>query len=236
MIELSMDMEQYDCPFIDTTADHAVTFSAYQWEFDQAERTLETRMTVEGSDRGALENGLQAVSSHANMADIDLLSKQESVAHIRTAIEETDAMRTIRRNDGYITGPFHVEDGSETWHVGFDRSERADETLSSLDRNNEFSVIEREDFSTADLSGVVQRAGAAMALIEGCKDLSDTERRTLETAVSEGYFETPREADLGALASEFDVSKPAVSKTLRRGQRKTMSRIVETLEELDERE
>jgi len=28
MIELSMNMEQYDCPFIDTTADNDVTFSA----------------------------------------------------------------------------------------------------------------------------------------------------------------------------------------------------------------
>ena len=233
MIDISMDMEQYDCPFIDTTADNGVAFSAIQWDFDKAHRELETRMVVEGGDRGQLTNGLDALRDHGNMHDYTLLSRRDDVAHIKTVIDETDAMQTIRRNDGYITGPFYIEEGSEVWHIGFDRSQQADATLSELERNNEFDVVERTDTTLPDMQDLVQNAGAAMTLIQGCEDLSETERETLEAAVSSGYFESPRDATLGTLADEFNVSKPAVSKNLRRGQRKMIQRVVDALDDIE---
>lgn len=47
--------------------------------------------------------------------------------------------------------------------------------------------------------------------------LSQKQRETLTTAVSEGYFDVPRECDLGDLASKLDVSKQSASERLRRG-------------------
>jgi predicted DNA binding protein len=233
MIDIAMDMEQYDCPFIDTTADHGVAFATVHWDFDQARRELETRLVVEADDRGELDAGLNALRDHDNMNEYSLVSRQGPVAHIRTRIIETEAMRAIRDNDGYITGPFYIEEGSEIWHVGFDRSDEADVALSELDRNNEFDIVERENSALPNLQDFVKNAGAAMTLIEGCRDLSDVERETLETAVQSGYFETPRDASLGALADEFGVSKPAVSKNLRRSQQKMIERVVEALEDLE---
>jgi predicted DNA binding protein len=233
MIDITLDMEQYDCPFIDTTSDHPVSFSAVHWEFDEATDELETRMLVEAPDREALENGLGALIDHRNMHDCRLLSKQGSVAHVKTVIEETNAMGIIRRNDGYITGPFHIAGGSEEWHVGFDRERVAEDTLAGLERHNDFSVVTREEIDLADLTGFVQNVGAAMTLIQGCRDLSDTERRTLETAVDGGYFQSPRNASLTALAEEFGVSKTAVSKNLRRAQSKTLGRVVDAMRDLD---
>jgi len=234
MIDISMDMEQYDCPFIDTTVDHDVAFASVHWEFDRTDRQFETRMVVEGENRDALTNGLSVLRDHGNMADYDLVKRRGDVAQIRTVIEETEAMAAIRSHDGYVTGPFHIEEGSEVWHVGFDRADDASAALSTIERNNEFEVLERENTALPDIQDIVQNAGAAMTLIEGCQDLSETERETLETAASSGYFETPRDATLGTLADEFDVSKPAVSKNLRRGQRKMIDRVVDALQDLDE--
>jgi len=234
MIDITMDMEQYDCPFIDTSDDYGVTYSAIHWDFDRAARELETRLVVEGDDRVELDSGLQALQDHDNMHDCSLLSKRDNVAHIRTAIAETEAMAAIRDHDGYITGPFYIEDGSELWHVGFDHDDTADDALAQLEWHNEFDVVARESADLPDLQSLVQNAGAAMTLIEGCRDLSETERETLERAVSDGYFQSPRSATLGNLADEFGVSKPAVSKNLRRGQRKMIERVVEALDELDE--
>jgi predicted DNA binding protein len=234
MIDISMDMEQYDCPFIDTTADHDVAFASVHREFDPSVDRLETRMVVEGADRGALTNGLDALRDHDNMSDYDLVRRHDDVAQIRTVIEETAAMSAIRSHDGYITGPFHIESGSEVWHVGFDRADSADAALSALDSDNEYEVLERHNTALPDIQNIVENAGAAMTLIQGCQDLSETERETLETAASSGYFETPRDATLGTLADEFDVSKPAVSKNLRRGQRKMIERVVDALQDLDE--
>ncbi|MEZ3115388.1 helix-turn-helix domain-containing protein [Halobaculum sp. MBLA0147] len=233
MIDTTLDMEQYDCPFIDTTADHEVAFSAVQWDFDTATESLETRMVVEGEGREALASGLASLRDHDNMGEYELLRKTGGVAQIRTVIEQTAAMETIRDGGGYITGPFYVEDGSELWHVGFDDRADEDGTLSRLDRHNEFDVVDREEPELPELQEFVQNAGAAMTLVEGCRDLSTVERETLETAASEGYFESPRSATLGTLADEFDVSKPAVSKNLRRGQRKMLERVVDALDELD---
>lgn len=233
MIDIAMEMEQYDCPYIDTSADHDVSFSTFHWEFDESARELETRMVVEGDDRGHLDAGLRALRDHGNMHDYTLLKRWDDVAHIHTVIDETDAMHTIRTNEGYITGPFFIEGGSELWHVGFDSAERADKTLSDLDRNNEFAIVSRRETSMPDLQNLIQNARPAMHLIDGCKDLSDVERKTLKAAVSGGYFESPRQATLGSLAEEFDVSKPAVSKNLRRGEQKVVERVVGVLDELD---
>ena len=233
MIDVTLDMEQYDCPFIHATEEHDLAFSAVHWEFDTATDSLETRMVVEGDDREALGGGLAALREHDGMRDYTLLSKTGGVAHVRTVIDETGAMETIRDGGGYITGPFYVADGSELWHVGFDDRGEADGTLSRLDRDNEYEVLERDEPELPELQGFIQNAGAAMTLIEGCKDLSDVERETLETAAAEGYFESPRSATLGTLAEEFDVSKPAVSKNLRRGQRKMLGRVVDAIGELE---
>lgn len=233
MIDIALDMRQYDCPFIDTTDDHDVAFAAPHWEFDPHAEALETRMVVEAGDRGALESGLSTLRDHRNMNEFDLLVKRDGVARIRTVIAQTDAMATIRRNDGYVTGPFYIADGSETWHVGFDDSGLAEATLSELERDNDFSVHSRAETSLPEAADLVQNAGAAMTLINGCRDLSDTERETLETAVRDGYFESPRSATLGDLADSFGVSKPAASKNLRRAERKMVQRVVEALADLD---
>ncbi len=47
-----------------------------------------------------------------------------------------------------------------------------------------------------------------MTLIDGCRDLSDVERETLEHAVRDGYFQSPRSATLGTLADESASRNP----------------------------
>ena len=231
MIDLAVEMEQNDCPFVEATCDHSITFGTVHWEFDTAARQLETRMVAEAEAPAVLDAGLSTVQDHGKTSEITLLRREGERAHIRTVTEETHALTAIRDNRGYITGPFQTADGSELWHVGFDRGRDADDALADLDRENDFDVLER---SAAGLPNEgVEHAGAAMTLIEGCRDLSETERETLEAAVSAGYFESPRDATLGSLAEEFDVSKPAVSKNLRRGERKMIERVIAVLDDID---
>jgi predicted DNA binding protein len=234
VIDISMEMEQHDCPFIDSTLDHDISFAAVQWDFDAVGRELETRMVVEGEDRDALNNGLTALRDHHNMHDYQLQKRWEDTAHIRTTIDETDAMETIRDHDGYITGPFYIEDGSELWHVGFDAEGVADETLSDLDRNNDFMIMSRQQNGPAEMRDFVQNVTAGLHLINACRGLTDVEQQTLRSAVERGYFESPRDTTLGSLAEEFDVSKPAISKNLRRGQLKIARGAVDALDSLEE--
>jgi len=233
MISLRMDMVQYDCPYIDTTVQNDVSFYAKQWDFNPAAEELETRIMVKGADRGALDNGLGTLRNHDNMCGYDLVRRQGDVALLRSRIEQTNAMKVIRDCDGYITGPFEIADGSEIWHVGFDRETVADGALSELGRHNEYSVEERESMDLEDYYDLMQNVDAATSLLDGCRELSPTERETLRAAVDRGYFTTPRDATLSTLADEFDVSKMAVSKNLRRSERKLLARVVGAMDDLD---
>ncbi|PSP79084.1 helix-turn-helix domain-containing protein [Halobacteriales archaeon QS_1_68_20] len=233
MITLTLDMRQYDCPFIDTSDDYDLSFTTLHWDFNPTQAELETRILVDGADEGALNNGLQALDDHPNLYDHELLSKRGSSAHIRTVIGETNAMGTIRDYDGYITGPFHIEDGTEEWHVGFDSNEVAGDALSGLDTSNDYTVESRDAMDVGVLQRFARNVDAAATLVEGCMELSDVERETLRTAVDEGYFNNPRDASLDDLAAEFDVSSSAVSKNMRRAQRKIVGQAVDAIEEME---
>lgn len=233
MLSLQMDMVQYDCPYIDTTVENDVSFYTRQWDFNPERDELETRIVVDGDDRGALDNGLNTLRDHPNMCGYELLRREDDIALIRSRIGQTDAMEVIRDRDGYITGPFEIADGSEVWNVGFDREGVADGALSALDRNNDFTVESRESMALEDYYDLMRNVDPAITLLDGCRELSATERTTLQAAVSDGYFETPRDATLSTLAEKFDVSKMAVSKNLRRGERKLLGRVMDAMADID---
>ncbi len=233
MIDVTMDMEQFDCPFIDTTADHDLGFSAMHWQLDTASEQLETRLLVEATDRYELGDGLSALRDHENMAEYQLFSKEDGTAIIRTVIEETNAMSTITDHGGYITGPFRITDGSEQWQVGFDDEQTTEAALHDLEKGNEFVVEDRSAVSMDALFDTMRNANAATTMLDACRDLTDVERETIETAADQGYFESPREATLSTLADEFDVSTAAVSKNMRRGEKKLLRSVVTALERLE---
>jgi predicted DNA binding protein len=233
MISLQLDMVQYDCPYIDTTVENDVSFYATQWDFHRDDERLETRIVVRGADDESLDNGLSMLSDHERTRDVDLLERDGEMALLHSRIEQTDAMRVIREHGGYITGPFDISEGSEIWHVGFDRGDVADAALSELSRNNEYTVESRESLHLEDYYELMGNVSAATSMLAGVRVLSETERDTLRSAVSGGYFETPRDATLSTLADEFDISKMAVSQNLRRGQRKLLGNVVDAMDELN---
>jgi predicted DNA binding protein len=233
---MEMNMVQYDCPYIDTTEEYDISFFTKQWDFNAAEGKLETRIMATGATPRELDRGLDALRAHSNMRDFELLRRKGRKALIRSSIVETQAMEAIRQNNGYITGPFEIRNGSEMWRVGFDNEEVAEQALSDLDRHNDFTVESRE---TVDLEGyydVLQNINVAGAFLDACRELSDVEQETLTTAVERGYFTRPREATLSTLAEEFDISKTAVSKNLRRSQRKVLSSVVQAIETVEDEE
>ena len=235
MIDLDIDMRQYDCPFIDTTDHEDIAFSAVQWQLDTDAKRLETRLVAKADSRDALDKGLHTLRDHRNMKRCSILSKRENVAQITTAIDETNAMETIERNGGYITGPFQIEDGREHWHVGFDDDATEDETLAELERHNDFRVETRDHFDATTLFDLIENSDSALDLLDGCRSLTETELETLQTAAERGYYHSPRETTLGDLADHFDVSKTAVSTNLRRGERKVLEAAMSAMTGLDDR-
>lgn len=236
MIDLDIDMRQYDCPFIDTTDDVDIAFSAVQWQLDTDAEKLETRLIARADSRETLDDGLRVLREHPNMTDCYIISKRDGVAQIGTKIEQTNAMRSIQRNGGYITGPFQIENGRERWHVGFDGDEDEDCALAELEQHNDYRVKDRDQFGPSTLFDLLENSESAMQMLEGCRSLTETERKTFEAASQRGYYETPRGTTLDQLADHFNVSKTAVSMNLRRTERKVLQAALGALERMDERE
>jgi predicted DNA binding protein len=236
MLSLEVDIIQYDCPYIDTTEDYDLTFFTKQWDFNSAEEILETRIMATGATPRELDRGLDHLREHGNMENFELLRRKREKALIRSQIGETRAMEAIRQNNGYITGPFEIRDGSEMWRVGFDDEDVAGDALSDLELHNEFDVQSRETVGLEDYYDVLRNIDVATSFLDGCRELSEVERETLRTAVGEGYFTRPRDATLSTLADEFDVSKTAVSNNLRRSQRKILGEVVDAIDAVDETE
>lgn len=230
MINIRLDMVQYDCPFVRTTDDHDVSFAVLHWDFDRKRRRLETRLAVEADDDLGLTNAIDELRSHDQFYELECLSKRGDSATLRTTIGETHAMGTIREFNGYVTGPFHIEDGSEMWNIGFDTTDVADDALEALEKENEFTVESRTGLDVDEVWDLSRNVDTALTLIDGCNTLTDTERQTIETAFRRGFFNTPRDATLENLGDEMNVSGPAVSKNLRRAQRKITGHVVEALD------
>lgn len=53
--------------------------------------------------------------------------------------------------------------------------------------------------------------------------LTEKQRETLELALEEGYYERPREADLGELADQLGISRSAVSQRIRNAELKLIT-------------
>ncbi|WP_254662960.1 helix-turn-helix domain-containing protein [Haladaptatus sp. W1] len=226
-------MVQYDCPYIDTTVDHDVSFTGLHWDYNTARQRLESRVLVKGESVDALDAGLSALREHQNQADYRLLSRRGDQAIIKNTVDQTSAMRTIRDNGGYLTGAFEASDGSERWHIGFDRSDTVGDALSELDRHNDFTIESQATITFEDYFDVINNVDTAKNVLDAVRGLTDTEAKTIQRAMEAGHFETPRGATVTDLAAEFDISTTAFSKNVRRGERKLLAALVTAMDDVE---
>ena len=220
---LSLDVRQTDCPLTRATQAHDATFTTPHWHFDSGSGRWELRVHATARTRHALGGALRALRDADSVDRFELHSKRATTAFVRTTFAETTAIGTIDRHDGYVVGPFRNVAGSERWHLGFDAEAAADAALSDLDRREEFTVRDRHRLDPTESADPVPK----WILHDNLGRLTEREREVLETALERGYYETPRTTTLEALGEVLNVSDVAVSKTLRRVERKTLTDAVD---------
>ena len=86
---------------------------------------------------------------------------------------------------------------------------------------NEF----RQSCENHDISLELVSITSDPSVSDGIADsgLTDRQREALSLALSRGYYESPRKVTAQELAEEFDISQPAMSSLLRRGERQLLS-------------
>lgn len=83
----------------------------------------------------------------------------------------------------------------------------------------------REGCENHDISLELMSITSDPSVSEGLAEdgLTDRQREALTLALSRGYYESPRKVTAQELAKEFDISQPAMSSLLRRGERELLS-------------
>lgn len=86
----------------------------------------------------------------------------------------------------------------------------------------------RETGASVSLRKLERSGGASETSIEiDAAEITPKQREAIEIAVSDGYYDEPRETDLGELASQLGVSKSAVSQRLSAVEAKLVSSLVD---------
>lgn len=231
MISLALSIRQGDCPLSAASAAHDVAFVTPHWHYDHDRSQLELRLLADGGSRSAVEHGLDVIRTHDETDSFDLLAKQGRTARARLTMGTTDTMGTVVAHDGYLTAPFENVDGSERWEIGFDDEATAERTLSVLAaHDDEYEIHDRQRLDPTTVLEDIRADDVGTTVLDGARRLTATERQTIRRAVTDGYYDVPRAATLGELAAELGVSDAAVSKTLRRAERKLLAPTVAALE------
>lgn len=86
----------------------------------------------------------------------------------------------------------------------------------------------REGGSSVEVYGITQsNVEGNESIVMDVTDITDKQREALMVAVEEGYYDTPRKADLEVLADRLDISKSAVSQRLKSIESKLIHKLVD---------
>ncbi|ELZ76377.1 hypothetical protein C452_16495 [Haloferax volcanii JCM 10717] len=232
MYRVTLDT-RLDCPLGRVTAAHDVTLTTPYWNLSPETGRCDLWVEASSPGRSQLESGIRALRDADGVSYFELKRKRGSHATAHVVLEETVAIETVLANGGAVIGPLRDRDGWERWHLGFADADAAAATLDSLDRRYELAVVEQTPLDDSIPTDVFRHFHEAATLLDGCDRLTDTEARVLRTAVEHGYYETPRSESLASLGDRCGVSDVAISKTLRRAERKLLGAAVSALAGLD---
>ena len=150
-----------------------------------------------------------------DVTDVDTLKVSDG--EVLVQFETTMPLLLLPARDSGVPleMPFRIQDGTATWEVTAP-SERLSELGSQL-----------ESFGISFTVEYVQQRLTEEQL------LTERQRRIVRTALSKGYYDTPRECSLTDLADSLDIAKSTASETLHRAEEKIIKRFAEQFERPD---
>lgn len=152
---------------------------------------------------------VQDMMDAEDVTGVDTLKFGESEALVQFETTMPLLLLPARDSGVPLEMPFEIQDGTATWEVTAP-SERLSELGSQL-----------ESFDISFTVDYVQQRLDEQQL------LTDQQRRIVQTALSEGYYDTPRTCSLTDVAESLDIAKSTASETLHRAEEKIIKHYAE---------
>jgi hypothetical protein len=156
-----------------------------------------------------LDEVLHEMETLPEVTDLELLGYPGPEALVQFETSEPLLLLPIRESGALLDLPFEVGDGDATWEVTATRDRLSDlgDQLRTLGIDFEVESVTRE--------------------VETDHLLTDRQSTLVETAVEEGYYDTPRDCTLTELADAVGVAKSTASETLHRAEEKVIKEFVD---------
>ncbi|WP_135363192.1 helix-turn-helix domain-containing protein [Halosimplex halophilum] len=164
-----------------------------------------------------IEAVVLAMDEYDEVTNTDFLQRTADTGLVQFETSNPVLLLPVRNAGTPLELPFTVVDGSVEWEVTAPR-----DRLSTLgDQLRQFGIefevmAVRQEMETEQL-------------------LTPKQLRLVQTAVEEGYYDTPRECTLTELADEADIAKSTCSETLHRAEEKIVKEFVDETDQTDER-
>ncbi|WP_436910481.1 helix-turn-helix domain-containing protein [Halosimplex marinum] len=164
-----------------------------------------------------IEEIVLAMDEYDEVTNTDFLQRTAETGLVQFETSNPVLLLPVRNAGTPLELPFTVVDGSVEWEVTAPR-----DRLSTLgDQLRQFGIefevmAVRQEMETEQL-------------------LTPKQLRLVQTAVEEGYYDTPRECTLTELADEADIAKSTCSETLHRAEEKIVKEFVDETDPVDER-
>jgi len=160
----------------------------------------------------AVDEVVGEMEGFGEVTNTDYLQRTDETALVQFETSNPVLLLPVRNAGTPLELPFAVVDGIVSWEVTAPR-----DRLSSLgDQLRQFGI----DFEVL----------AVRQEMETEQLLTPKQHRLVQTAVEQGYYDTPRECTLTELADEADIAKSTCSETLHRAEEKVVKEFVDETE------
>lgn len=143
---------------------------------------------------------LAAMEAYDEVTHLEVLGRPDSTALVQFETSQPLLLMPLRESGALLDLPFVIRDGRANWTVSatHDRLSALGRELRALNIDFEVEAINQQK-QTGQL-------------------LTDRQASLLETAVEEGYYDTPRDCTLTELAEGVGIAKSTASETLHRAE------------------
>lgn len=155
---------------------------------------------------------LADMEAYDEVTHLEVIGRPDSTALVQFETSQPLLLMPLRESGALLDLPFEICDGRANWTVSatHERLSSLGEELRALNINFEVESINQQK-ETAQL-------------------LTKRQENLLETAVEEGYYDTPRGCTLTELAEAVGIAKSTASETLHRAESQIVKDFVEDVD------
>jgi predicted DNA binding protein len=164
---------------------------------------------ITASDTAAI---LEEIAASDSVVELEVLQQSSETALVQFETTVPLLLRPVQDSGVPLTMPFRLQNGQAEWELTAPQHR-----LSALGTQlREFGI----PFTVDELH----------QQIEPEQLLTERQLRLVETAVEQGYYDTPRACSLTELAAETGIAKSTCSETLHRAEERIIKRFLEDLD------